>query len=94
MTVTRHGGVTKVPLTKELLSSVASARTRYRLYLETERKKKESLAQGQKRKAAEDYLEELKKGGTLYKPFLKVFPEMQTNLQRMLRARLAVRWLS
>lgn len=59
--VTRHGGVTKVPLTKELLSSVASARTRYRLYLETERKKKESLAQGQKRKAAEDYLEELKK---------------------------------
>jgi len=33
--VTRHGGVTKVPLTKELLSSVASARTRYRLYLET-----------------------------------------------------------
>ncbi|KAK9979898.1 hypothetical protein ABG768_013306, partial [Culter alburnus] len=43
-----------------LLSSVASARTRYRLYLETERKK-ESLAQGQKRKAAEDYLEELKK---------------------------------
>lgn len=31
------GGVLKVPLTKELLASVASARTRYRIYLDEER---------------------------------------------------------
>lgn len=55
-----QGIVTKVHLTKELLSSVASARSRDRLYFETRRKKKESLVQGQKRKATEDYLEELK----------------------------------
>ncbi len=33
-------------------------RTMYRIYFETEKKKKESLAQGQKRKAAENYLEQ------------------------------------
>ena len=59
--VTLHGGVTKVPLTKELLNSVASARSRYRIHLDQERRKKESEARGQKRKASEDYLEELKK---------------------------------
>ncbi|KAL7381065.1 hypothetical protein ABVT39_028034 [Epinephelus coioides] len=40
------GGILKVPLTKELLASAASARSQYRLYLEHERKKKESAAQG------------------------------------------------
>lgn len=55
------GGVLKVPLTKELLAAVASARTKYRIYLETQRKKKESEAQSLKRKAGEDELEELKK---------------------------------
>ncbi|KAM6967770.1 uncharacterized protein FYW47_006504 isoform 2-T2 [Aplochiton taeniatus] len=59
--VTLHGGVTKVPLTKELMTSVASARSRYRVNLDQERRKLESDAQGQKRKATEDYLEELKK---------------------------------
>ena len=59
--VTLHGGVMKVPLTKELLNSVASARSRYRIHLDQERTKKELEAQGQKRKASEDYLEELKK---------------------------------
>ncbi|KAK7918656.1 hypothetical protein WMY93_009940 [Mugilogobius chulae] len=63
--VVRHGGVPKVPLTKELLNAVTSARTRYRLHLEQEREKRESLAQGEKRKAAADYLEELKKRSIL-----------------------------
>lgn len=34
------GGVLKVPLTKELLASAASARSQYRLYIESERKKR------------------------------------------------------
>ncbi|KAJ8404749.1 hypothetical protein AAFF_G00336120 [Aldrovandia affinis] len=59
--VALHGGVTKVPLTKELLKSVEAARTRYRDYLTEERRKKELEAKGQKRKAAEDDLEELRK---------------------------------
>ena len=59
--VTQHGGVTKIPITKELLSSVASARSKYRVYLDEERRKKESDEQGKKRKALEDHLEELKK---------------------------------
>lgn len=59
--VSSCGGVLKVPLTKDLLASVASARSQYRLYLEQERKKRESDAQTQKRKAAEDELQELKK---------------------------------
>ncbi|KAJ8399437.1 hypothetical protein AAFF_G00411490 [Aldrovandia affinis] len=50
-----------VPLTKELLKSVEAARTRYRDYLTEERRKKELEAKGQKRKAAEDDLEELRK---------------------------------
>lgn len=45
------GGILKVPLTKELLASAASARSHYRLYLENERKK---------RKAAEKELEDRK----------------------------------
>jgi len=58
--VSNCGGVLKVPLTKDLLASVASARSQYRLCLEQERKKRESDAQTQKRKAAEDELQELK----------------------------------
>ncbi|XP_041924790.1 uncharacterized protein LOC121688939 [Alosa sapidissima] len=59
--VSLHGGVTKVPLTPELLASVSSARSRYRIHLETERQRKESEAQGLKRKAVEEDLEQLKK---------------------------------
>ncbi|KAJ8409963.1 hypothetical protein AAFF_G00210040 [Aldrovandia affinis] len=59
--VALHGGVTKVPLTKELLKSVEAARTRYRDYLTEERRKKELEAKARKRKAAEDDLEELRK---------------------------------
>nr|XP_054593289.1 uncharacterized protein LOC129160142 [Nothobranchius furzeri] len=55
------GGFLKVPLTKELLASVASARTRYRIYLEEERQKREGAMRGLKRKALEDELEQLKK---------------------------------
>lgn len=59
--VSVSGGVLNVPLTKELLGAAASARSQYRLHLENERKKKESKAQNQKRRAAEDHLQELKK---------------------------------
>lgn len=53
------GGILKVPLTKELLASAASATSHYRLYLENERKK-ESATQELKRKAAEKELEDLR----------------------------------
>nr|XP_055044579.1 uncharacterized protein LOC129430949 isoform X3 [Misgurnus anguillicaudatus]XP_055044580.1 uncharacterized protein LOC129430949 isoform X3 [Misgurnus anguillicaudatus] len=58
--ITQHGGVTQVPLSKALLESVARARTRYRVHLETERKKREAKSQALKRKEAEDCLQELK----------------------------------
>ncbi|KAJ8366437.1 hypothetical protein AAFF_G00355550 [Aldrovandia affinis] len=59
--VTVCGGVLKVPLSKEMLASAASARSRYRMHLEQEKRKKMSDVQGQKRKAAEEEMEELKK---------------------------------
>lgn len=59
--VSMHGGVTKVPLTPELLSSVTSARVRYIMHLESERKKKESQAHSQRRIMIEEELEQLKK---------------------------------
>lgn len=55
------GGVLKVPLTKELMASVASTRSKYRIYLEDERKKKQSATQGLKRKAVQEEIEDLKK---------------------------------
>ncbi|XP_073321500.1 uncharacterized protein [Pagrus major] len=58
--IIQHGGVTQVPLTKDLLVSVAAARTRYRVHLEAEKKKKEAEAKAQKRKGAEDQLQELR----------------------------------
>ncbi|KAK0155260.1 hypothetical protein N1851_002394 [Merluccius polli] len=54
------GGLLKVPLTKELMASVASARSRYRIYLEDEQKKKQSATQDLKRKAVQE-IEDLKK---------------------------------
>ena len=59
-----HGGVTKVPLTKELLVSVGAARSRYRVFLDQQRARKEGEARTQKRKLAEDYLTDLKKKKT------------------------------
>ncbi|GAA6096773.1 uncharacterized protein LOC115357561, partial [Tachysurus ichikawai] len=56
-----HGGVTKVPLTKELLVSVGAARSRCRIFLDQQRARKESEAGTQKRKLAEEYLTELKR---------------------------------
>ncbi|KAK9965347.1 hypothetical protein ABG768_004443 [Culter alburnus] len=55
------GGVAEVPLTKELISYCASARSRYRENLEEERCKKEKEEQSKKRKNIEDDLEGLKK---------------------------------
>ncbi|CAM4572875.1 unnamed protein product [Leuciscus chuanchicus] len=62
-----HGGVTKVPLTRELLTCVGAARSRYRIFLDLERTRKESEMQSQKRKLAEDGLEQLKKRKTSLK---------------------------
>ena len=50
-----------MPLTKELIKSVEASRTRYREYLEAERKKKLLEKQAQKRKAVEIELAELRK---------------------------------
>lgn len=50
-----------MPLTKELPASAASARSRYRIYLDQQQRKTESATQSLKRKAVEDELEELKK---------------------------------
>lgn len=55
------GGVVKVPLTKELLNECATARSRYRIFLEDERKKKEKTKQTDKRKGAENEPEDLRK---------------------------------
>ncbi|KAK1886444.1 Zinc finger MYM-type protein 1 [Dissostichus eleginoides] len=55
------GGVLKVPLTKELLASAAFARSRYRIYLDQQQKKRQSATQSLKRRAVEDELEQLKK---------------------------------
>lgn len=69
------GGVLKVPLTKELLGAAASARSQYCLHLENEKKKQESKAQKQKRKAAEDCLDELRKKRV-------ILNEMATSLEK------------
>lgn len=55
------GGILKVPLTKELMVSVACARSRYRSYLEDERKKKQSSTQDLKRKAVQEEIGDLKR---------------------------------
>ncbi|XP_029956953.1 uncharacterized protein LOC115395522 isoform X1 [Salarias fasciatus] len=72
--VSACGGVLNVPLTKELLASVASARSRYRLHLEQQRLKKENATQSLKRKAAEDEVEDLKKK-------IKILHEVCNTLQ-------------
>ncbi|XP_065121844.1 uncharacterized protein [Paramisgurnus dabryanus] len=62
--VVMHGGVTQVPLTKELMASVGAARSKYRLFLDQERIRKEKESQSQKRKLAEQSLQDLKKRKT------------------------------
>lgn len=58
------GGVTNVPLTKELLISVSGARQRYHSYLDDQKKEKDKEKLVQKRKALTDELGELKKKRT------------------------------
>lgn len=58
--VTRFGQANK-RLTKQYWKSVGSDRTKYCLYGETEKQKKESHAQGQKSKVGQDYLDSSKK---------------------------------
>ncbi|XP_023681158.2 uncharacterized protein [Paramormyrops kingsleyae] len=55
------GGILNVPLSKELLNAAKSARSRYRLHLDEERKRKANELQCQKRKAAEEDIQQLKK---------------------------------
>lgn len=55
------GGILNVPLSKELPNAAKSARSRYRLHLDKERKRKASELQCQKRKAAEENIQQLKK---------------------------------
>ncbi|XP_072562663.1 uncharacterized protein [Paramormyrops kingsleyae] len=62
--VAMHGGITQVPLTKELMASVGAARSKYRLFLDEERITKEKESQSQKRKLAEQSLQDLKKRKT------------------------------
>lgn len=57
--VMRCGGVSKVPITKELILSASSAR-RYHEYLEKERKKKAARQSAEKRKQTLDKVTELR----------------------------------
>ncbi|KAL1252681.1 hypothetical protein QQF64_029790 [Cirrhinus molitorella] len=50
-----------MPLSKELLNAAKSARSRYRLHLDEEKKRKASELQCQKRKAAEEDIQQLNK---------------------------------
>lgn len=54
------GGVTQVPLTKELISYCALTRSRYRVHLEEEKKRRETEENSKKRKYVEEDLKELK----------------------------------
>ena len=58
--VSQCGGVTEVPITKELIKSVASARSRYQSHLEVQRQQQKTQSSLLKRKASLDELEELK----------------------------------
>ncbi|XP_070398050.1 uncharacterized protein [Nothobranchius furzeri] len=59
--VTVSGGVFNVPMSKELLASAASARSRYRVHLDEQKRKKITDREAQKRKSAEEAIEELRK---------------------------------
>lgn len=55
------GGLLHVPISKELLASAASARSKYRMHLDQQKTRKITDAQAQKRKALEETIEGLKK---------------------------------
>lgn len=54
------GGIMKVPITKELLSSAASGRQRYYAYLAEEKKKKDETSKNQRKRKIQEDLEQLK----------------------------------
>lgn len=58
--VSAKGGILKVPITKELLTSVGSARHKYERYLEEMRKQKHTEEETNKRKSLLDEIDELK----------------------------------
>ncbi|KAK2145073.1 hypothetical protein LSH36_704g00028 [Paralvinella palmiformis] len=55
------GGMLKVEITKELLSSASSSRYRYHQYLEEDKRKKRQEAIQRKRKTVQDEVDDLKK---------------------------------
>lgn len=55
------GGLLSVAISKELLASAASARSRYRIHLDQQKTRKITDVQTQKQKALEENIEELKK---------------------------------
>ena len=57
----------EVVITPELLTSAASARSRHQAYLDEERRRNAGAKRGEKRKAAEDELQELKRKRTQIK---------------------------
>ncbi|XP_070192249.1 uncharacterized protein [Littorina saxatilis] len=54
------GGVLKVDMSKELLMSASSARSRYQQFLDEEKKENEAVRAGAKRKRVEDSVSDLK----------------------------------
>lgn len=69
------GGLLNVPITKELLASAASARSRYRMHLDQQKKMKITDDQAKKRKALEDDIEDLKKKK-------RILVQVSTSLQK------------
>ena len=55
------GGVTKVSLTKELLVSASHAQQRHQPHLDKEKRKQEEHKRGEKKKAALEELDQLKR---------------------------------
>ena len=58
--VNAAGGAQRVPVTKKLLASVSSARSRYMQYLEEEKQKQKTHEASLKRKSIEEEISELK----------------------------------
>ncbi|XP_053347667.1 uncharacterized protein LOC128518536 [Clarias gariepinus] len=69
------GGLLNVPISKELLASAASARSRYRMHLDQQKAKKITDVQAQKRKSLEENIEHLKKKK-------KILVQVSMSLQR------------
>lgn len=70
------GGVTKFPLTKELLVSASHARQRYQAHLDDKKRTKEDHKRGEKRKAHLEELDNLK----------GVKKRMKANIEALLKS--------